>query len=281
MINSKCYQLNAEIFFGTLASEKQSKAKTVLNRISSRVLATFPVYLNDFANISGKLGSEFSALESDERLNLIGCYKNETQSSRYVKGKIFEVQPTVLKDLCPYCMLDRPRTLDHYVPKDEFPEYAMLVRNLVPCCYDCNNKKDELWRAGLIRQFIHYYNDSIFTHQFLYSSLVFDHQAPLITHYLRRPEGMLAQEFSIVEAHFSNLNLLNAYDSRINNVLSTEIETIKNFVALEMTDAQISRTLEIRFNGLRNSHGVNYFETVLYQTLNNHLQQIKLLNLAP
>lgn len=277
MINSTYYKVNEDIFFLTIVKEKKTKAKTVLNPVSVRVLGTFPEYLQRFHLISSRAGSAFTLAEDDIRRNLIGCYKNETASSKYVKGKIFSTQPHTLKDLCPYCMLDRPRTLDHYIPKDEFPEYAMFVKNLVPCCYDCNNIKDELWRTNTARQFIHFYNDNILDRQFLHSELLFNAIgiAPIIRHFLRRPVGMSINNFRIASAHFTNLDLLNAYDGRLNNSLSSEIETLGTYISAGLQDQIIIDILHGRFISLSTSHGVNYYNAVLYQTLINHLPQIR------
>lgn len=278
MINSKCYQINEQIFFLTIVSEKQNKAKTILTPISPRVLNAFNEYLFRFPTISAKVGSEFTSAETEERSHLIGCYKNETLSSSFVKGNIFAIQPDVLKVLCPYCMLDRPKTLDHYIPKDEFPEYAMFVKNLIPCCFDCNNKKDKLWRNGILRQFIHYYNDDILTQQFLYSELVFNGPGsiPHIRHFLRKPTRMAILDYQIANSHFENLGLLAAYDDRMNNRLSTEIQTILRYVTAGLSDQVITDILRDQFLLMSSTHGVNYFEAVIYQTLANHLAQIKL-----
>ncbi|WP_214228003.1 HNH endonuclease [Pedobacter sp. B4-66] len=278
MINSKCYQINEHIFFLTIVGEKQNKAKNILTPITARVLGTFNEYLTRFSTLSAKAGSEFTLAEERERSHLIGCYKNETASSSFVKGNIFAIQPDVLKVLCPYCMLDRPRTLDHYIPKDEFPEYAMFVRNLIPCCYDCNNKKDELWRNGTLRQFIHYYNDNILNHQFLYSELIFNGSGsiPRIRHFLRKPVAMARRDFQVASSHFENLGLLAAYDDSLNNRLSTEIQLILTYVIAGLSDQVITDLLGSQFLNRSRTYGVNYFEAIIYQTLANHLAQVKL-----
>lgn len=39
---------------------------------------------------------------------------------------------------CPYCNHNRPRTLDHFLPKSEYPSLSIEPWNLVPACGDCN-----------------------------------------------------------------------------------------------------------------------------------------------
>lgn len=39
---------------------------------------------------------------------------------------------------CPYCGYPfSPDTLDHFLPKDDWPEFAIMANNLVPQCQDC------------------------------------------------------------------------------------------------------------------------------------------------
>jgi len=64
---------------------------------------------------------------------------------------------------CPSCGEDgNPETLDHHLPKDVFPEYAITTRNLTPMCGRCQGEKlatvvDEYGQ----RQYLHPYFDDI------------------------------------------------------------------------------------------------------------------------
>ena len=45
-------------------------------------------------------------------------------------------------DFCPSCGEDGfPRTLDHYLPKEEYPEFSILSVNLAPMCDSCQGAK--------------------------------------------------------------------------------------------------------------------------------------------
>lgn len=48
--------------------------------------------------------------------------------------------------ICPYCLIGNVTTLDHYLPKANYIDYAITPINLIPCCVDCNtNKSDEIY----------------------------------------------------------------------------------------------------------------------------------------
>jgi hypothetical protein len=60
---------------------------------------------------------------------------------------------------CPLCAQRDVATLDHYLPKTLFPEFAVLPMNLVPCCFDCNHAKRWHTPTDLSDQVFHPYFD--------------------------------------------------------------------------------------------------------------------------
>ncbi|MDH7971278.1 hypothetical protein QH494_03720 [Sphingomonas sp. AR_OL41] len=68
------------------------------------------------------------------------CYTGDTIARRAVLTGIMEqIQPD--PNICPYCLLRQPTSLDHFLPKDFFPEFSVLAWNLVYVCDPCNRKK--------------------------------------------------------------------------------------------------------------------------------------------
>lgn len=66
---------------------------------------------------------------------------------------------------CPSCgEAGTPETLDHYLPKDEFPEFSILLLNLVPMCSRCQEAKGTKFETDKgLKKFIHPYFDQINT----------------------------------------------------------------------------------------------------------------------
>lgn len=60
---------------------------------------------------------------------------------------------------CPFCVQRDVRTLDHFLPKNLFPEFAVLPANLVPCCFDCNHAKSSHISNSSESQVFHPYFD--------------------------------------------------------------------------------------------------------------------------
>ncbi|MEZ9821184.1 HNH endonuclease [Shewanella sp. 10N.286.45.A1] len=64
---------------------------------------------------------------------------------------------------CPSCGEDgAPGTLDHYLPKTEFPELSVCLVNLTPMCSKCQGKKsDDYLTVDNEKAFLHPYYDQI------------------------------------------------------------------------------------------------------------------------
>lgn len=110
---------------------------------------------------------------------------------------------------CPLCAQRDVRTLDHYLPKSSFPEFAVLPMNLVPCCFDCNHAKWSHSPTALEDQLFHPYFDnwdhleiiraSIETAEIVYAEFFVD------TEHLPDP---IAQRAAL---HFKKLGLASLY----------------------------------------------------------------------
>ncbi|ANQ20204.1 hypothetical protein BA893_00360 [Vibrio natriegens] len=64
---------------------------------------------------------------------------------------------------CPSCGEDgAPGTLDHYLPKTEFPELAVCVANLTPMCSKCQGKKSSEYQTpDGQKAYLHPYYDEV------------------------------------------------------------------------------------------------------------------------
>jgi hypothetical protein len=69
------------------------------------------------------------------------------------------IRGTGLFGRCPLCAQRDVGTLDHYLPKTSFPEFAVLPMNLVPCCFDCNHAKQGHTPVTISDQMFHPYFD--------------------------------------------------------------------------------------------------------------------------
>lgn len=59
------------------------------------------------------------------------------------EGRVYydELIQAAKHDLCPLCAHRDVSTLDHYLPKADYPRLAVVPINLIPACKDCNTSK--------------------------------------------------------------------------------------------------------------------------------------------
>ncbi len=74
--------------------------------------------------------------------------------------------------ICPFCSQRQATTLDHYLPKTEYPRLTVVPINLVPCCKDCNDIKDILFPLAANQELIHPYYDDIENDSWLKASVI-------------------------------------------------------------------------------------------------------------
>ncbi|WP_459813198.1 HNH endonuclease [Campylobacter concisus] len=90
---------------------------------------------------------------------------------RLVRGKgprkyYDQIMASLKLDKCPYCGLGQVATLDHYLPKSEFPIFSILPNNLIGCCRDCNAIK-----RNIVLNTIHPYYDNFTKIQWLFAKV--------------------------------------------------------------------------------------------------------------
>lgn len=120
---------------------------------------------------------------------------------------------------CPACGDDGvPNTLDHYLPKQRYPEFSILPQNLIPMCARCQEEKgeDTLDAEGR-RIFMHSYYDEFAVNQVVDLFIGLPYQAP--ESFTLIPRASLGtEERALVERHIEGLSLRNRYS----HFLSTE-----------------------------------------------------------
>lgn len=113
------------------------------------------------------------------------------------------------KGKCPLCGdIGQAYTLDHYVPKANFPLYSVMPANLIPCCRDCNSEKLNAFAEVSDLQTLHpYFDDPKYFTQRWISARVIPGDPPILEFYVSPPAGWLAAEASRATAHFSEYRL--------------------------------------------------------------------------
>ena len=102
---------------------------------------------------------QYDAYDSDKAEAILGQYRKTRKGGvyHYIRD---ELNATVGR--CPYCGINQPDTLDHYMPESIFKALAVCRLNLVPLCSRCNNLKLDKPFARFIHCYYQQYPDNIF-----------------------------------------------------------------------------------------------------------------------
>ncbi len=235
----------------------QAIRQAVSNRVTEYINRTVP---NSLETIPA---STFVAPNIDL---LKGCYSKSIALSN-LKAKIKNRQSDLLKGECQYCNIGEPKTFDHYLPQDDFPEFSALSINLIPCCATCNTEKGEEWLLTGNRRIINFYYDTLPNVQYLNCSIIFRNNIPQASFTLNAaviPVGMR----TIIIEHFTKLKLAERYKDRSNSEISDVRIAILQSVGL-LTRAQIQNQLTNEAAGMKGCKGDNYWRAVLRIALSN------------
>lgn len=114
--------------------------------------------------------------------------------------------------ICPACGEDgTPNTLDHYLPKDDFPEFAITAANLSPMCDICQGeKKTKTVTAANERIFLHPYYDEFLGMQVVVLEFVKPLETPP-SFTLRPSHALDAAQTALVSRHIHELGVIRRY----------------------------------------------------------------------
>lgn len=95
---------------------------------------------------------------------------------------------------CPLCGQGAVSTLDHHLPKDQFPSLAVVPINLVPACANCNKVKTNAIPHTQEEQTLHPYFDDVEGERWLFAEVI--ETAPAAVRFFAQPPD----EWSLVKS---------------------------------------------------------------------------------
>lgn len=251
-----------------IVSRKHNPGKEKLLSVRNKIIERYDFYSTHFDCLDVILPLSQGEW-SDVKDELKKCYGNNLEFNK-VKHQIYGTQSSLKQTKCPYCMLGRPNTLEHYFDKEDYPEFSVFLPNLIPCCSECNSLKNtSVYDLHGNRKFIHFYHDMIPDYQFLYVRFTLSESdfVPLVDIKLKFKENNYYS--NLIIRHFDSLHLLTKYKETILERLAPIIEEIKMQKSLEMSNNIIKINLQTKWKSLSKFYGNNYWETCVYEGILN------------
>ncbi len=123
---------------------------------------------------------------------------------------------------CPFCSYGPVETLDHVLPKDIYPGFAVAPTNLVGSCDRCNRLKGEAAPTGPDDGFLHPYFDRVNHVVWLLAEVVASTPAAATFHVVN-PPTLDANLVSRIRTQFNGLELARLYsDAAADEIVDIE-----------------------------------------------------------
>ena len=262
-----CVEINE---YDDIASAKNNPTKTELRRLRNAINLDYQNYLSQFVSIVNRSPSVYNQADS---ATLRHSYKSPTIPLGELIQRIIDAQIVEFQGICGYCLFYPRTTMDHYVPQEEYSEFSVLARNLLPSCQPCNTTKNQFWRQNNHRLFLHLYNDNIPYHRFLFGILTYNQSLPVISYHIQNQGNVIdAVFFSILTTHFDRLALCKLYQSGTSGVIAdihTSIKGLRRIFPSPLTMNQLQDFLLTEAVDLKLRYGINYWKAIAMEILAN------------
>ncbi|MEU7176540.1 hypothetical protein ABZ949_34325 [Micromonospora tulbaghiae] len=179
------------------------------------------------------------------------------------------LQSITRKGQCPLCGRGRVYTLDHYLPKANYPEFSILSKNLVPACYRCNNKKLDRMHSPGDARFLHPYFDKLPSQPILAAHVDVGSEVSAIFSIVDHP-AVSPELIRNARYHFRTLSLGDTYILDAAAELTEMHGQLCDVYGPDENSFEVQRWLSARYASIAQARGLNDWKTALYWSLAAH-----------
>jgi len=202
-----------------------------------------------------------STLVGPARDDCVDCYNLDRKPVAALKQAVLDARPADRRSLCQWCLIDTWSDLDHFVPKESFPEFSVMARNLAPCCSKCNKAKGDYWPpVGVVPEVLSLYYSPLLDRPHLTATVT---HAPggssAIQFAIRRDVELSLPEVMKLEVHYARLQLMPRLRDAGVGVLSRFRETLR---AHGVQRAHAVQFLMDEAIAVTNAYGANHYEAL-------------------
>lgn len=220
-------------------------------------------------------GSPFSITALDLSADL-HSRKYNLYDTRGGSGPLLRIRRTKGLKSCPVCGSPVTGSLDHYLPRDIYPEFSIMRANLVPACMHCNSGvKGKTVHGGDPRRFIHPYFDQWASQALWFVEIVPPYEA---ARFVPRPlPNLPAPQDEIVTFHLANV-----LGMQFQLSMATSWSSLPGQLKMrdaELTTGSVLHQLDLELRVARHAGGDNSWQAALLRGISanalaiEHLRQ--------
>lgn len=268
MKNRIPYQIdNNQTYTNTVGSMKntyrgQPTKKPTLVALSAQVKLRYDEYALKF-NANDLIMISNSNRNGEEKEALIHLYESNSKIVSNLKAKIKETQDEHLRQICPNCGILPALEVDHYVPKELYPDFSIYSSNLIWSCKTCNGKKLQYWKEATYRGIINFYIDDIPSFNFLGCEVTSNNGVLKAIFFIK--EQRLTNHPNIIK-HFERLKILDLYRDHIPTKLGEIIADLKSYRG-ELDENKVKRILLKQYLKRRANFGINDWKVCILREI--------------
>jgi hypothetical protein len=259
--------LTEEIYLEGIFRAKHTPNREILLEAQEDVLKRCSHYSEELAEARAPLRQDWTPVVSAA---LQSCYDGVTAPLGKLKDTILEglkAHTEVNLQRCPYCMLNEPKTWDHYLPKGDFPEFSVCHKNLVYVCFGCNHRKHDRYLDGALI-FCHPYYTLIERVPILHCAVKVVDDRLRIDYYCAG-EGEHERVGHVAQRHLSLLGLDKRFRSEASSLVSGLIGELRATFPMGVSEKSLASLLRGKFAEARSLLGENAWDARLWHGLNH------------
>lgn len=269
MINFKHYSEDSFKLYKDAVDRKiNSEEKIKLKRIEKKVKSAYDNYGSAFCQKHVHTLSPSDMFSEEEKKLLEGMYDSDNKIVRTIREWIDNHNNRTYLNRCPYCTLNAANTTEHILPKSLYKEFSVHALNLIPCCAECNSKKNDNFKDERGNPlFLNFYYDILPETQYLFVDLSFDKRDIVnFTYRLDNVNHIDVKLFDLICRHYKKLDLLTRFKTKAISEYP-EIESSLRTFLQEKNIEEFMGSLKQKAMADTNSYGYNYWKIVLYLAL--------------
>ena len=262
MHNITPYSENAFALYKEAVDRKDDgESKNRLVAVEKTVEALYKEFDEHFPDNSLRLIPS-DRIKKPLRDDFFDMYSYEAAIVKKVKKWLQEHNSVTVYGVCQHCGIVPFDTMDHILPHQRYAEYSVHARNLIPCCTDCNRRKNE-------REILNLYVDVLPDVEYLFMDVKANGDTIDLSFRLDNSQGFVQPDlFRKIAAHYAKLELFDRMKTiattRISGFLTQIKRSYVKYGKQEVID-EINEDVE----DLRQAYGYNYWEVAFQKGLVN------------
>lgn len=255
--------VDATDVFDAIAAAKHQPRRGRMRAARTEVLDAYQAYADAAPEVGGL---DEAPLTVSQKEAMRHAFTVETAPMTALRGELLK---RISVARCPFCGISESSTLDHYLPKEQYSEFSVFPKNLVPSCAVCNTRKrDRIVDEGTnVRMFLHPCYDVIPDTAFLSVRARMEEDALVLSYRLTRPAGMALQTFQRLRSHFDQLDLADRYRRMGLEHLGGQYPALRRAYGAGEDAVRVAETLVEGAVDFEEVSGPNYWLAKLYRAL--------------